>query len=70
VGTPANTKNPPINEDAYDILVGAKKIAEAFNLKPRQVYNLTEGGEAPIRNIPKLGIVASRKALKEYLTHG
>jgi hypothetical protein len=64
------TANTSRNEYAHDLLIGAQKIAEAFGLTRRQVYNLKEGGEAPIRNIPKLGIAASKKELGEYLTHG
>lgn len=56
-----------MTESKIDLIVKAPNIAKAFGLKTRQVYRLHESGKAPIKNIPGLGLCASRRELEAYL---
>jgi len=49
------------------LAVGAKEIAKAVGLKPRQVYNLHEKHNAPIKNQLGIGLVADPYELRAWI---
>jgi predicted DNA-binding transcriptional regulator AlpA len=51
---------------ADQILQGAPAIAKFTGFTPRQIYHMAEKGEAPIRNVKGIGIVANKPALREF----
>lgn len=69
-----NQRIAPVHQDdvgggsiSGDMLYGAEQIQIYLGLqKVKQVYYLVEKGDAPIGKMPGLGLVASKKALREW----
>ncbi len=53
--------------DELALIVGAKKIADVLQISRQQFYNSRHRGGMPfVWNEPGLGLVTTRKAVREY----
>lgn len=55
----------PTDDDALDLIWGAKAIAVAINRTPKQAFNLLEGGHIPPARKAGGKWVVSRRQLRE-----